>query len=775
MRILVSIICLLCGNIYLNAQSFHIAGVVKDADSANKIENVTVQLLNEDSLFVEGTVTDKSGKFELNKGKEGNMFLVFSFVGYEQNVIRLDNIHKNINLSDILLEEAKEKLNEIVVSADQIIHKVNRQIIFPSSLQMASSSSAFELLSKMMLPDLQVNTTQNTIESLNNGSVQLRVNNVKSTIQDILAILSTQVVKVEYIDMPGARYGDGVASVVNFITKRASNGFSGGVTLKNAVATGLGNDNFYLKYNHKSSEFMLNYDLVYRNLDDRHTDVEQTLFADDGSSRQLKKEGIKSPFKLQQHNLALTYNLVKDKSIFNAKLENRWQNTPYYQIIQSITETGKPNLKANTGIKDKTVLPVLDVYYQLNLPTNQTIMANVVGTYISSDYKRDYAEYSDHGGQADETYNYVVDGEKYSIISELIYEKTFKNILWSSGINYKQFFTENAYNGSTGEVTNNMNNSDLYVYTELDGEWHHFGYNAGIGLSKQYFKEGDHSYNFYTVSPKISFSYSGVKNLHLQYTFKINPVLPTLVQLSNISQWQNTYEVYVGNPALTPFRGYVNSLSARYRFSRFLIQAYGYYQYSPNPILETSSIQAFDNGDNFYQYSYDNQKSYTHLQGRLNLSMMVIPKALSISVFGGINRHINKGNEYTHTNTGFYGGAQLEGMYKNWMLSASVRSKSDAVFGEKHLYKNGRSDIQLSYRLKSAKLGLGIMNPFFKNGEINREKLLYKNSPKDSRTYLTDLGNMIYLSFSWNFSIGKKHKAGEVQLFNSDHDSGIVK
>ncbi|MEG1543347.1 MAG: TonB-dependent receptor [Tannerellaceae bacterium] len=761
----------------LNAQALKVSGVVKDGNSQKAIENATVQLLGKDSVFIEGCVTDQSGKFELGKGKQGNMFLVVTYVGYEQNIIFLDNILKTINIGNVLLDEKAKKLDEIVVSSERVVNKVNRQIIIPSGLQVKSSSSAFDLLSKMMLPDLLVNTTQNTISSLDQGSVQLRINNVKSTLQEVLAILSTQVIKVEYTNTPGARYGEGIASVVNFITRRAPGGISGGTSMKNAVATGYGNDNFYLKYNHKSSEFAVNYNLTYRDYKKRHIDVNQSLVMPDGVVRSMAKEGINSPVKAQQHDLSLTYNLTnKEVSVFNVKLSNCWQNTPYYNSIQLIRETGENDLTSYTGIKDKSFSPVLDIYYQLNLPSDQTLMANVVGTYISSDYLRDYAEYLANHIPAGNKYGYTVDGNKRSVISELIYEKTFHdNMLWSSGINYKQFHTENHYNGSTGDVIQEMQNSDLYLYSEIEGSYRQFGYNVGLGVSKQYFKEGSNSYNFFTFRPQVTLSYSVSKNLFLRYSFEINPILPSLVQLSDVYQWQNDYEVWIGNPSLRPFRGYANSLNIRYRFSRFMIQASGYYQYSPNPIWETATVQTFNGDDYVYQFSYDNQKSYTHLQGRVNVTAFIIKNALSLSVYGGVNRHINRGNESTYTNTGFYGGAQLEATYKKWGLSASINSKSDAIMGEKHYYKNGNADIAVSYKLKNLKLGLGIMNPFFSDGEMSREKFLFDKAPKDTRRYTSDLGNMVYVSCSWNFHIGRQFKAGKVQLINSDRESGVVK
>lgn len=762
----------------LQAQSVKLSGVVKDAGTRKGIENVTIQLHDADSVFVEGAVTDKAGKFELHSAKPGSIRLIVSCIGYEQSIVRLENGQQNTEIGEILLDETSESLGEIVVSGEKMIRKVNRQIIFPSGLQREASSTAFELLGKMMLPGLQVNTTQNTIASLNNGNVQLRIDNVKSSLQDVSALLPSQVIKVEYIDMPGARYGEGIAAVVNFVTRRASRGVSGGVNFMNAATTGYGNDNAYLKYNHKASQFVLNYALSYQHFDDKYTDTDQQLIWRDGSRRTLTKKGIESPYKWRQHDLSLAYNLTHaEKSVFNLKLSQSWQDNPYYPTVQSIRETGKKDLMAYTGVEDRMLTPVLDAYYQVNLPAGQTLMANVVGTYISSDYTRHYAEYLADASLLDNETGYTVDGDKYSLISELIYEKNFDDrLIWSTGVKYKQGYVENRYRGSTGDVTTSMDNSDLYMYTEVDGSVKKIGYNIGIGFSRQYFSENAHTYTYYTVRPTVSLSYAVTEKLFARYTFSINPILPDLSRLSDISQWQNDYEVMVGNPGLKPYRAYRNNLIVSYSGKTFFIQAMGYYQRNPKPIM-MNAVQRIDAEDNsYFQYSYANQKSYDHLQGRLYLGFTPIANVLDVSVYGGINRYMYRGNEYTHTYTGYFGGAEVSAMYKKFSLSASVYSGIGQLMGETIRYSAAQADIALVYRLrKNLRFGVGITNPFFGKGPKSGEKLLSGIAPKETWNYTEDMGNMAYLSFSWNFAVGKKHNAGKTRLQNMDKESGVVK
>lgn len=96
--------------------------------------------------------------------------------------------------------------------------------------------------------------------------------------------------------------------------------------------------------------------------------------------------------------------------------------------------------------------------------------------------------------------------------------------------------------------------------------------------------------------------------------------------------------------------------------------------------------------------------------------------------------------------------------------------------GENIRYSAAQADIALVYRLKkNLRFGVGITNPFFGKGPKSGEKLLSGIAPKETWNYTEDLGNMAYLSFSWNFSVGKEHTAGKARLHNADKESGVVK
>ncbi|MFD1772262.1 carboxypeptidase-like regulatory domain-containing protein [Sphingobacterium suaedae] len=96
--------CVLCNPLTLFAQQRTVYGKVRTAENIS-LQNVTV-LFKGSNL---GTVTDKSGEFQINIPNDG--VLIFSLVGFKDQEISTQN-KKNIN---VILEEADNNIDEVVV------------------------------------------------------------------------------------------------------------------------------------------------------------------------------------------------------------------------------------------------------------------------------------------------------------------------------------------------------------------------------------------------------------------------------------------------------------------------------------------------------------------------------------------------------------------------------------------------------------------------------------------------------------------------------------
>ena len=92
-------------------------------------------------------------------------------------------------------------------------------------------------------------------------------------------------------------------------------------------------------------------------------------------------------------------------------------------------------------------------------------------------------------------YLYEVDGKRYSVIGEGIYEKELETGRISAGLKHTQAYTDNVYSGS-GDYTTHMTESESYMYAQYVGTWKKLVYNVGLGASRNYLsQENVDSYN----------------------------------------------------------------------------------------------------------------------------------------------------------------------------------------------------------------------------------------------------------------------------------------
>ena len=218
------------------------------------------------------------------------------------------------------------------------------------------------------------------------------------------------------------------------------------------MTTGFGNDNLYLRANYKLSEFGLDYYISYRDYDERYVDETQTFFFPDGGQRNRVFGKVPTAFNYVTHTIEASYNLTKqDKYVFNALFTEEIEDYPHNDMGEVIREVGKPDLYSMTLAENYSRIPSLDLYYRLFLPRNQHLTMNVVGTYLYSDYKRDYRESGEMGGEPSSQYAYATKGKRYSLIGEAGYRKDFSQVALSAGLKYTQAYTSNRYTGAVDE------------------------------------------------------------------------------------------------------------------------------------------------------------------------------------------------------------------------------------------------------------------------------------------------------------------------------------
>lgn len=158
------------------------------------------------------------------------------------------------------------ELNEVTVQGAKVVQRVDGKTIYPTRQQLDSSTNAYSLLSKLALPHLRIDPVMHTVTALSNlGSVQVRINDIVASKEDMLTLDMKAVQHIDYIDNPGVRYGEGIAYVINIIIKNPVSGYDIGADLTNTLTAVNGDETVFGKFNLGKSEFGVTYGLSYQN------------------------------------------------------------------------------------------------------------------------------------------------------------------------------------------------------------------------------------------------------------------------------------------------------------------------------------------------------------------------------------------------------------------------------------------------------------------------------------------------------------------------------
>lgn len=753
------------------AQKIEIKGAVRNAVDSEAIEFVNVVLQTIDSVFVTGVSTDSKGNFSFNKVDAGDYRLVLSSVGYTTQYITLDGMKRNTNLGDIFLEDAAVALQGVTISGSSQISRSDRKLVFPSERQMKVSTNGVNLLQEMMLPRILVNPVNNEIGISGGGELQLRINGVKADINEIKALRPADIIRIEYHDNPGLRYGN-AEIVLDYIVRRPDTGGNFGTDLNQGINGMLGNYNVFGKVNHKKSELGFFYYMGARDFYGLYRDNEEHFHLADGTDIQRVERGEPDHAMLFMQTLNVNYSLQASKnSLFSATFRLNGNNQPHWDyqgVLYNVNdETDRMDMTDHT--KRNWTRPSLDLYYQQNLKNKQTLVFNLVGTYNREKSHRVYRESRAEELLTDISNNVL--GNKYSLIGEAIYEKQFsKGDALSFGLQHTQAYSNNEYRDGHDYDTK-MNQGNTRLFGEYRGKVNKLDYRFGLGVTRFYYNQsgGTDPQRKYSVNPKAVLHYAFSDNSFLRWKAEAFNSTPSLSDLSAVEQTVDSFQIRRGNPNLRAYMCYRTELTYEWKKGIFYSNLWGAYNYQPNAIMD----EKYQEGNKIVQ-TWDNQKNWQQLSGRLTLRVGPLWDMLQLSVTGGVNHYMSNGNHYAHTYTNWYYEAQASFNYKRFSLFWQLFGNQNSFWGE--TLTGGENNMQMLgiyYKLKDLRIGVGAFNPFTNNYKIQNENWNRFASYK-TQSYIKESAQLFLVNLSYNFSFGRKFKVMQRKVSNSDNDSGVM-
>ena len=741
------------------------------------VEFANIQLLNpKDSSFLCGGVSNANGDFVIPCQQEQALMKV-SFVGYK-TICKLVSIAR---IGSVKMQAKSFLLKGVTVEAARVVEKVDRQIIFPTKEQVKTASNGYDLLDNMSLPTIVVNRAERKVLSLKGGVVQMRINDVKASMQDVLALQPDEVTKVEFINVPGLKYGDSnLDAVINYQVRRRYAGYVGGVSTMQGTKTGFNNSYGYFKYNVKKSEFSLNYSFSYRSVEERSYESLGTYHLPTGETLHRNYLGYDSPFLYTTNNVQLGYNLSEpDKYTLNVRLNFYNHNSPVRGMNQLYQESGKADQYLLNNRKMLEQIPSLDIYYSLNMPHDQNLALNLVGTYIGTDYQYRMREYTFNKSPEESVksapltdYSYDATGRKRSLIGEGTYSKNWKQMALSVGGQYNISHTDNIYVGSSNADTE-LKYSNLYLFTQLQGQQKWFSYQVGVGATRSSIHQGENGYSKWLFRPQVTLQAKASDRLSFKWSSKITSDIPSLSDLSELRQYSNSFEARDGNSGLKPFTGYNNTLSASWNIPLMSVYLEGNWTYYDKPIATSILPEKREDGSYLFVSKPENQKSHNYKHLLLTPEVHLIKDHLDLNLMCEYQNVKTKGLDYSHEFNYFSYGAEIRYMTGNWNIGYGAYKVEKSFWGEKTNGGEPTSNLAVTYSYKNWQFGILGLFVFYPHGCVYKDELFNKYVQQKNKVRLADQGNMLVFAASFNFNHGRRYHAGNRKLNNSDRDNGI--
>ncbi|MDH6303488.1 hypothetical protein M2459_000579 [Parabacteroides sp. PF5-5] len=750
------------------AQNIEIKGIIKDLKNKEPLEFANIALQTIDSAFITGSSSDLKGNFALPGVRPGDYRLAVSSLGYKTQYIEISNVDKNILLPDIYLEDESVALSNVTISASNLSSQMDKKIIYPSERQTKASTNGVDLLQQLMLPKLKVNPLFSEVSLPGGGELQYRINGVKVEIQDIIALQPADIMRIEFHDNPGLRYGNAEV-VLDYIVHRPETGGSFGFNLENSPIVSWGNNSLNAKVNHKKSEFNVNYGISHRDFYRMWRDNEETFTFADGSVLQRREVGTPDHGELYWQWLNSTYSYQDEQKMFSATVRYYNHDGRHWDYNGSLYNVANPNdaVQMIDRSSNKIHRPALDLYYQHNLKHDQTIVLNAVGTYNYTDNTRFYQESRDNVILTD--VNNLTTGKKYSFIGEGIYEKKLGTNRISAGLRHTQSFSDNEYRNGANYTTE-MGQAETFLYAEFKGKVKKLDYSLGAGVTRSYLnQEGDsEGYEYYTFNPRIVLQYTLPGKSFIRLKGDISNASPSLSDISHVEQTIDSLQIQRGNPNLSPYLRYRTELTYEWQKGIFYSNLWGTYEYHPDAIMDEKRLE----GNKIIQ-TWDNQKNWQRLASALMLRVGPVKDILQLSVTGGVNHYISNGNTYHHKYTNWFINGDISATYKKFTLGGGLFTNWNWFYGETMSGGENIHYMMLSYRHKNLSITVGMFNPFADNYKQQNENWS-KYASYHRSTYIKESSRMLLGRLTWNFSFGRTFKAGQKRLNNTDDDSGVM-
>ena len=668
-------------------------------------------------------------------------------------------------LGNVIAEAQVEggSVGEVTVSGNRVVQKNDAQWIYPSETELKHSSNVYSLLGKLSLNGIRVDQSSHSLTATDNrGTVNVRINDVPATMEDMLSIDMSSVVRIEYTDRPGLRYGEDVAYAINIVVKRPQSGYAVGADLTHDLTRRGFSDSFYGRFNTGKSEWGIDYSIGYEDMRGSKVNEKADYHLTDGSVRTITRNDLSIRQRSLNHNMRLSYSIADSCRVLQIRTKYSGDLLPDKSLreIEIIDRSTSIAHRENSGRRHS---PAFDVYYHRDFGRHQKLTASAAVTHIATKSNSAY----DEGAP----YVYNVKGRVWSLMSEVIYENRLKPFTLTAGAQYNQKLTDNEYTGDAQSLSL-FRSSEQYLFGQVSGTlFKRLQYVAGLGGSRRYYRQGVHQHDFHVFRPRVKVSVPLSKGMRLSYDYQRSMRTSQIALVNDVAFRLNSMEMQMGNPELKPTAVTEHTLQANYNMPRLTVQLEGYAKLNHRPNMH----RYIRTSDNLFIDTQENQQHCDVLVGNGYVRYDIIPDRLDATLAFTYAHFDNRGNDYHHCFNSVEGTMMVNAYLGNWTLMAYADTGWRWMEGEQR-GKNG-VEIQMvaSYQHGPFSVSLYLRNPFRAHPLVHEARLMNENLQKRNIVRDGEQGNYVGLNFSFKLSHGRKYRDINRTIELEDKDAGILK
>ena len=591
-----------------------IKGVICD-ENQNPVKFANVILMGVDSVYIAGTITDVSGKFNFQSDYPKAKLMQITSFGYKTLIKTLDE--KN-DMGKLMLVSDNILLDEVTITAQRPSQHLTKGGIITTV-----NGSVLSLLGNAMdvigqLPGVMREDDKFTV--FGKGTPTIYVNGRKlMDNSELYRMSSKDIASVEVISNPGAKYGAEVRSVLLVRTiKKQEDKLSGSIQgFVRAAHSWSNSDNLSLNFRKNNLDLFGAFAFDHSRFYQQQRNI--TTINTGHKLYNLNSDIIILPVSTT-YNANLGFNLqINPKHVLGAKYEFR--GTPYNRSDWTTNET----IELNGILDDK-----IDYYTHWRrkyLPTNILDMY-YIGQYgdwtltVNNDY------YSSHN-KVEQEIDEVCLSEGESTISSLnqinssmfasksVLKYNFgKNILEAG---YEYTYTNRSdrydnYNDFLADADDNIKEHNIAGFISATFPIGVYELSGGLRYEhtiSNYYENGllisDQSQKYDRLFPNIDFTFP-IKKAKFTLSYTAKTKRPMYSQLSSNIQYDDRFTYETGNPLLKPEINHDVSLNGIYKWIFFSAS----YQYVKNAIV--GIVKPYQEGKpvNLMTYkNYDHISKYT--------------------------------------------------------------------------------------------------------------------------------------------------------------------